>query len=289
MGTAKMGSMIVAQISDLHIGFAGRGKTCANTERLKIVVQALNKLQQQPDLVIATGDLVESGEEWAYRDLKRELKQIKSPVYLAFGNHDSRAPFADVFPHIPYTDGFLQYTIEDHPLRVIVLDTLKEGRHGGSFCEARAAWLHEKLSEQPERPTLIALHHPPINTGIGWLTSNPNAPWVKRLRAVVSQFDNVQHMIAGHIHRSIFSSFANTTLSVTQAIAPQTALELAPVDPNVPDGRDLLVEARPGFCLHLWDGSNLTTHSGQSPAGKTLLSYDQKYAYVVKHTLDLDH
>lgn len=281
--------MIVAQISDLHIGFAGKGELCINAKRLKLVVEALNSLKLQPDLVLVTGDLVEHGEVWAYEDLKQVLKQINSPVFLAFGNHDRRDAFAQVFPHIPYADGFLQYTIEEHSMRVIVLDTVKEGRHGGSFCERRAAWLEAKLAEQPTRPTLIALHHPPIKTGIGWLTANPDAPWVKRLHDVVSRYDNIQHLIAGHIHRSIFSSFAGTTLSVTQAIAPQTALELATVDPDVPDGRSLLVEARPGFCLHLWDGDNLTTHSGQSPAGKTLLHYDDEYAYVVQHTMDLDH
>ncbi len=281
--------MIIAQISDLHIGYAGEGEPCKNTQRLESVVKTLNDLQRQPDIVIATGDLVENGNTWAYRDLKNALKQIKSPVFLAFGNHDRRSPFADVFPHIPYVDGFLQYTVEDYPVRIIVLDTLEEGRHGGSFCENRAEWLDKKLAEQPERPTILALHHPPIKSGIGWLTADPNADWVKRLHKVVSKYSNIQHILAGHIHRSIYKSFAGTTLSVTQAIAPQSKLELADIDPNVPDGRGLLVEARPGFCLHLWDGDSITSHSGQSPCGKTLISYDEEHAFIVQHTMDLDH
>jgi hypothetical protein len=82
-------------------------------------------------------------------------------------------------------DGFLQYAIEDHPLRILVLDTLEEGRHGGNFCETRAAWLSERLAEAPERPTLIVLHHPPIESGLSWMTENPEAEWVKRLEAIV--------------------------------------------------------------------------------------------------------
>jgi len=281
--------MIIAQISDLHIGFAGEGIPCKNIERLSIVVDELNGLMASPDLVIATGDLVESGAPWAYRELKNTLNQIKCPVYLAFGNHDRRTPFAEVFPHIPYTDGFLQYTIDDFPVRIIVLDTLREGWHGGSFCDARGAWLEAELAKEPEKPTVIAMHHPPIKTGIGWLTSDPCMEWVKRLERIVLGHKQVIHMVAGHVHRSIFKQFAGSTLSVTQAIAPQSKLELAEIDPEVPDGRGMLVESRPGYCLHYWDGNSITTHSGQAPHGKILFHYNEKFAYVVKHTLDLDH
>ncbi len=281
--------MIIAQISDLHIGYAGEGNACKNADRLRMVVDALNDLKRQPDIVIATGDLVEHGKEWAYKDLKTVLKQIKAPVYLAFGNHDRRAPFAKIFPNFPYAEGFLQYTVENHDVRVIVLDTLTEGKHGGSFCEARAAWLDARLAEQPGRPTVIAMHHPPIRTGIGWLTIKPGASWVRRLNDVLSRYDNVQHMLAGHIHRSIFKSFTGVTISVSQAIAPQAKLELADIDPDVPDGRGLMVEAQPGFCLHFWNGEDITTHSAQAPCGKTLLHYDEKFAYVVKHTMDMDY
>ncbi|PHS40541.1 MAG: phosphodiesterase [Robiginitomaculum sp.] len=281
--------MIIAQISDLHIGYAGQGNICKNAERLRLVVGALNGLKRKPDLVVATGDLVEKGIEWAYTDLKNALKQIEAPVYLAFGNHDRRQAFGKIFPEFPYADGFLQYTIEDHPVRVIVLDTLDEGRHGGSFCQTRAQWLDARLAEQPKRPTVIAMHHPPIRTGIDWLTIRPGAGWVQRLNDVLSRYDNVKHILAGHIHRSIFKSFAGVTISVSQAIAPQAKLELADIDPDVPDGRILLVEAQPGFCLHLWNGEDITTHSAQAPCGKTLLRYDKKFAHVVRHTLDLDH
>ena len=40
-------------------------------------------------------------------------------------------------------------------------------------ARSRAAWLRARLDEAPDRPTLIALHHPPIATGIGWLTEDP--------------------------------------------------------------------------------------------------------------------
>ena len=130
--------MIIAQITDLHIGFGGPDVECMNSKRLKLVIDEMNGMVQRPDLILVTGDLVESGERWAYEKLKKALSDLDYPLYYAMGNHDNRDVFAGVFPEAEFNDGFLQYTIEDAgPVRVIVLDTLKNGFHGGDFCQRR--------------------------------------------------------------------------------------------------------------------------------------------------------
>jgi 3',5'-cyclic AMP phosphodiesterase CpdA len=279
--------MLIAQITDLHIGFMGAGNPCDNTERLDMVLSDLRQLKRQPDIILITGDLVEGGEPWAYEKLKTALDPVETPYYFGFGNHDKRDAFTKVFSDEKFNDGFLQYTIDDWPMRIIMLDTLGVGRHGGAFCEARAKWLRAKLSEQPNKPTLIALHHPPINTGIDWMTASVDNDWVQRLRSVIESFDNVVQIISGHIHRSIFKGFAGTTVSVSRAVAPQVKLELASIDPEVPDGRPLIVNTGPGYCLLDWDGESLTTHHGVSPEGDPIISYDEKHAHVVKLTMDI--
>jgi Icc-related predicted phosphoesterase len=102
-----------------------------------------------------------------------------------------------------------------------VLDTLEVGRHSGGFCETRAAWLAARLAEQPERPTLLVLHHPPIETGLSWMTENPDAAWVERLRAIVAGNGNIVGMISGHLHRVVVTQWAGTTLVVCPSTAPQ--------------------------------------------------------------------
>lgn len=279
--------MIVAQITDLHIGFDGKEKPCENTRRLRHVIHEINTLKLNPDIVLVTGDLVESGADWAYKKLKTELANLNVPYFLAFGNHDHREAFSKVFPEFPLTDGFLQYTIEDWPLRIVVLDSLSEGRHGGNFCEDRARWLKETLAQDTDRPTLIALHHPPIETGIAWMTASDDDAWVGRLRDVISGHDNVVQIISGHIHRNIFRAFAGTMVSVSQAVAPQVKLELAAIDPDVPDDRILLVDTLAGYSLHHWTGGHLTTHHASAPQGRPIVRYDKKHAFVVRKTLDL--
>jgi len=196
--------MIIAQITDLHIGFAGKGKLCMNAQRLATVANTINKMVKQPDIVIATGDLVETGDKWAYRDLKEALNQFDYPVYLSLGNHDNRKNFTSVFPNTQMHDGFVQYTIEEHPIRIIVVDTLQEGMHGGSYCQTRQNWLLAELAKHSEKPTVIALHHPPIKTGIDWLTASADDEWVKSLHKIISKNKQVVHIMAGHVHRSIY-------------------------------------------------------------------------------------
>ena len=125
--------MLVAQITDIHLGFEPDSPQEFNRQRLDAALAALTSLDPLPDLLLATGDLVDRGDVASYRRLREALSALPFPVHYALGNHDLRASFAEVFPEFALTDGFLQYVIETEPLRLIVIDTLEEGRHGGGF------------------------------------------------------------------------------------------------------------------------------------------------------------
>ncbi|MFL6859038.1 MAG: phosphodiesterase [Allosphingosinicella sp.] len=253
--------MLIAQITDVHLGFDRDDPDELNRRRLDAVLEALTGMTPRPDLLLATGDLVEDPSDvGAYRRLRDALDGLPFPVRFALGNHDGRDAFLEAFPEAETAQGFVQYALEAGPIRILVLDTLEEGRHGGGFCEARADWLRARLEEEPDRPTLIALHHPPIETGLGWMTENSDAPWVGRLWEVVAEADNVVAMIAGHLHRPVTTRWAGTTLVVCPSTAPQVALDLAPIDPEQPDGRAMIVAGPPWFGLHLWTGAGLVSH-----------------------------
>jgi Icc protein len=253
--------MLIAQITDVHLGFDPDNPDEFNRQRLDETLRSLVGLSPRPDLLLATGDLVDSGEDTdAYARFRAATETLPFPVYTALGNHDGRAAFREVFPDAPMADGFHQYTIEDWPLRILVLDTLEEGRHGGNLCETRAAWLEARLDEAPERPTAIVLHHPPIETGLSWMTEDPAAAWVRRLEAIVDSRRNVVAMIAGHLHRPLVTQWAGTTLAVCPSTAPQVALDLEPIDPERPDERPMIVADPPCFALHWWNGRHLVSH-----------------------------
>ncbi len=253
--------MLIAQITDLHLGFDQRNPEELNRRRLDRALRTLSEMVPLPDLLLATGDLADTGDDaLSYARLKEAVAHLPFPVHYALGNHDGRDAFRTIFPDAPMPGGFHQYALKAGDLRILVLDTLEEGRHGGAYCEARAAWLRERLAEAPNCPTLLALHHPPIDSGHSWMTENPGAEWVKRLEAIVSAQTNIVAVIAGHLHRPVVTRWAGTVLAVCPATAPQVALDFQPIDPDRPDDRPMIVADPPWFALHHWDGRRLVTH-----------------------------
>jgi 3',5'-cyclic AMP phosphodiesterase CpdA len=279
--------MLIAQITDIHLGFDPGDPDEFNRRRLDAVLAALTEMAPRPDLLLATGDLVEDGfDDISYERLRDALSDLPFPVHFALGNHDSRDDFLAWFPEAETADGFVQYAIEDHAVRILVLDTLEEGRHGGAFCERRAEWLRERLAEEPDRPTIIALHHPPIETGLSWMTENPDAEWVLRLWDVVAEADNVVAMIAGHLHRPVVTQWAGTTLAICPSTAPQVALDLDRIDPDRPDGRPMIVADPPWFGLHLWTGSGLVSHFDTAGGHNVLATYGPQLQPLVRMVLE---
>jgi Icc protein len=275
--------MLIAQITDIHLGFEPDNPDEFNRQRLDSVLRTLGEMVPRPDLLLATGDLADAGDDkQSYDRLKLSLSGLAIPAYFALGNHDGRDAFRRTFPNIPMPDGFLQYAIEEHDLRILVLDTLEEGRHGGAFCETRAGWLRARLAEAPERPTLIVLHHPPIDSGLSWMTENPEAEWVKRLETIVASHDNIVGLIAGHLHRPVVTQWAGTTLAICPSTAPQVALDLDTIDPDAPDGRPMIVADPPWFALHLWNGNSLVSHFDTAGDHNILARYGAELQPLVR-------
>lgn len=253
--------MLIAQITDVHLGFEPGNPDELNRQRLDSALRTLGEMVPAPDLLLATGDLADTGDDvLSYARLREAVADLPFPVYYALGNHDGREAFRATFPDADMPDGFHQYAIEDRDLRILVLDTLEEGRHGGAYCETRAAWLTARLAEAPERPTLLVLHHPPIESGLSWMTENPEAEWVKRLEAIVSAQGNIVGAIAGHLHRPVVTQWAGTTLAICPSTAPQVALDFQAIDPDRPDDRPMIVADPPWFAIHVWNGTTLVTH-----------------------------
>ncbi len=278
--------MLIAQISDLHIGFDRPSADDANLLRLDEALRVLEAMPRRPDWMLVSGDLVEHGDEASYRLLGERLAQCPIPSRLMLGNHDSRAGFRRAFPDAPDAGGFLQYVVEDPSLRLIVLDTLEEGRHAGAFCEARAAWLADRLDEQPDQATLIALHHPPFDSGIAWMTTDSAEPWVTRLRGAIAGRRNIVAMLSGHLHRPVSASLDGVPAIVAPATAMPLALTLVPLDLDHPDDRPLVTEGPPSYALHRWRDGSFVTHYATAGSAEPVVRYDSRIQPFLRHLAD---
>jgi 3',5'-cyclic AMP phosphodiesterase CpdA len=277
--------MLIAQITDCHIGFFRSEAGGANTRRLRAALDRLRAGPNRPDLLLLSGDLTEFGDAASYARLAEMLADLPFAVHLMVGNHDDRDALRATFRATPLDRGFVQYVLPLPGLRLIALDTLEPGRHGGAFCAARARWLSDQLDADPATPVVIAMHHPPLVSGLDWLDGAEDAPWIARFTEAITGRQQVRAILAGHLHRTIHASIAGVPLTVCPSTAPTVALNLTPVDPERPDDRAMIVDEPAAFALHRWDGERLISHFESLSAGQpwaVLASYDAGMQELVR-------
>lgn len=260
MGDGKR-ALLIAQITDIHIGFdPDAGEDEFNYRRFLAVRDHLLEAEVRPDCLILSGDLADGGDPACYERLARAIETCPFPVYPMAGNHDTRSVLVEAFPGFEDEEGFVQYAIEFDGFRVLCIDSLDQGRHGGAFCEKRAAWLTRQLDAHREIPTLIVLHHPPVVTGIEWMDPKPEEEWYRRFHATVAGRSQVVGIACGHLHRPVFSQVEGIPLSVTPAVAPAVTLDLRPIDTETADDRGIVAAEPPFYSIHRWHDQRLVTH-----------------------------
>ncbi|WP_374428290.1 phosphodiesterase [Ideonella dechloratans] len=246
--------MLIAQLSDCHITrpgtlASGRVDTAA---LLQQAVASVAALDPAPDLVLLTGDLVDSGHPAEYTRLRALLAPLRLPMRLLPGNHDDRAALREAFPEQPWAaEGPFAQWVLDQPqggstLRLIGLDTVIPGRPGGMLCRERLDWLADTLAQAPRRPTLLALHHPPLHTGLQEMDGMNLGEGREALAGLLGRHPQVQALLCGHLHRHIHGQLAGVPVIVAPGTAHQIALELRPGQP----ARFNLEP--PGYLLHRW-------------------------------------
>lgn len=250
--------MLIAQISDMHVKAPGkllykRIDTAAYLER---AVAHVLKLDPRPDVVLATGDLVDGGTAEEYTFLYRLLLPLPMPVYLIPGNHDQRDTLRATFTNHAYLPrmGYLQYVIDDHAVRLIALDTLVTGKPYGELCAERLGWLEARLAESA-RPTILFMHHPPFDVGINAFDRSKLNVGGERFVDIVKRHPHVERVMCGHVHRPIQMRWAGTMASIAPSTAHQATLDLRA-------GAKLTMSMEPaGLALHQWrPGNGLVTH-----------------------------
>ena len=276
--------MLIAQMTDIHIGFApDEMPEELNRVRFRATLARLVEGPNNPDILVLTGDITDRGDLESFRKTVEDLDEVTVPVWPMVGNHDTREALLEVFPHVGLDDGFLQYAVEHDGLRMLMLDTLELGRHAGAFCEARAAWLTGQLDAHPDTPTLIFMHHPPVVSGIEWMDPEPGEQWIQRFGAAVEGRRQIVAIHCGHLHRPLFTSFRGIPLAVTPSVAPLVAMDLRPISPEMPDGRELITTEPPTYALHRWEDGQLATHYERITNWNVLAHYSESLQPMIKH------
>jgi 3',5'-cyclic-AMP phosphodiesterase len=234
---------ILAQLSDPHLLVDGDDRGAARA--FTAAVEAVLQFRPAPDAVLVSGDLGERGGPEEYALARELLAPLPMPVHVLAGNHDDRDALAEAFG-MP-----TRYTAEVGELALVGCDTTVPGRMEGSLD---LDWLERQLETASGRPVVIAMHHPPLLTGIPVL-DDIGLPAEDRvaLGELIARFPQVRRVVAGHVHRTAFAVLAGCGVVTAPSTNLQARLEIGG------QAFDFRREP-PGFLVHVELDGELVSH-----------------------------
>ncbi len=250
----KKNSMVIAQISDTHIlaRSSDQAVGAPRAENLRRCVADINR--QGVDVVVHTGDIVHHGLAEEYAHLGEILADLEAPLLLIPGNRDRQVALRAAFNHLPSpprNGDFLHYAVEDFPIRLVALDSVAAGERKGVFCARRLAWLEETLAREPDRPTVLFIHHPPFDIGRHYVGGYRRPEDARDLAAVVSRHPRILRLLCGHVHRLHHEKWGGTVATTMPSVAVDLRKDV-----------DALIEAAPIYLLHVASGAGaLVSHT----------------------------
>ncbi len=213
--------MRIVQLSDPHIVPASRQPIHGHDTlgRLRAAVDAVNRLNPTPDLVVMTGDQTNDEAEDSYRTVKDVLSNLRFPCHLALGNHDSRPVFRQVMlEESSVNSNPYYYTLVRNGHRIIVLDTQDEGEVAGRLDDDQLDWLDRELSSG--HPAVVCMHHPPVPVGVPWMDDLILQESDRFLR-ICEAHATLRLILCGHVHHVFRMELAHATVLTAPSVGLQ--------------------------------------------------------------------
>jgi Icc protein len=226
---------LIAQLSDPHIRLDDEVSQAA----LAAGVARVLDLNPLPVAVIVTGDIADSGDPREHALALELLAPLPMPVHRLAGNHD-------------LFEERTRYAVDAHGVPIVACDTSIPGRDDGTL---ELDWLAERLAEDRDTPTIVAMHHPPLLTGLAWL-DEIGLPAGDRaaLAELLAGAPNVKRVVAGHVHRVIGATLGGCGVITSASTNIQSGLDFVATEM-------MLTTEPPSFLVHALLGSgDLVTH-----------------------------
>ncbi|MDO4559072.1 MAG: metallophosphoesterase [Planctomycetia bacterium] len=223
---------LILWVSDTHVpadAEAEINQTCP-AKNLRQIFEKIAAYNPHPASVCFCGDTVAlEGKPEDYRTLRTItaiLDDAGIPWYVAFGNHDNREAFYDVFPEkrptCVYVEGRHITVVETPHADLVLLDSLIRTNHTpGELGEPQTKWIRSYLKETEttsSRPVYFAAHHPLVpGTAGGHSGLLDTDAFLK----AIDGCDRVKGYIFGHSHAwGRYKTFAGMTLPVPDVLSP---------------------------------------------------------------------
>ncbi len=228
----------IAQVSDMHL-FADENEQLLGmptTLSFQATVEQLKTLRSELDLLLLTGDVSGDGSPESYEMVQNLLRSLAISTYWLPGNHDSAIAMEEVL-NLRLVSR--RKSFERGGWHFILLDSTVSGCVQGYLSAKTLGWLDFQLSMGGNKPTLLALHHPPFKVDSKWLDTS-TLQNSQDLFAVVDRHPQVKLVLFGHIHQE----FHCQRHSVDYLGTPSTCIQFAPLS-----SKFSLDQKSPGFRL----------------------------------------
>ncbi|HVS99072.1 MAG TPA: phosphodiesterase [Solirubrobacterales bacterium] len=243
---------LLLQISDTHLGASWQG---IDPERcLRHAVEAILALPQRPDALLVSGDLTQEGTPEEYARVRELLAPLELRPHVLPGNHDRRGPLRETFGVPGEGEEPVSHTADLGPLRLVCVDSIIPGAEAGALDGGRVEWLEATLAADREKPTVVAMHHPPLSTempGFDRIGLDPGSR--AALAEVLARHPQVRRVVAGHVHRAIVGELGGRPVLTVPSTYLQSAADFA--GPGIEMRAD-----PPGFALHALRDGALASH-----------------------------
>ncbi len=220
--TSRGDTVRVLQLTDTHLkAFEGGQLLGLDTDySLQAIIDLAKNEYPEPDLILGTGDLADSGAGNAYRRLITYFDQITPHHYWLPGNHDLRDVMVDVggAQRVP---GELRVG----RWQILMLDSQLPGEVGGHLGASELQRLEDRLEVAASEGlfTLICLHHQPVPIGCSWLDEQMVSD-AHGFFDIVGRFDRVRAVLWGHVHQELDQQCEGLRLLCT----PSTCVQFLP-------------------------------------------------------------
>ncbi|ACY83040.1 3',5'-cyclic-AMP phosphodiesterase [Edwardsiella piscicida] len=217
----------ILQITDTHL-FAGQQETLlgVNTYRSYQAVLAAIRAEAHPfDLIVATGDLAQDHSAAAYQHFAAGVAALHRPCLWLPGNHDFQPAMVDALAQAGVHAN--KRALLGDRWQIVLLDSQVVGVPHGELSDYQLEWLEQTLASEPQRHTMLLLHHHPLPSGCTWLDQHSlrNA---HALDEILRRYPQVNTLVCGHIHQELDLDWNGCRLLAT----PSTCVQFKPLCTN---------------------------------------------------------
>ena len=223
--------MIIAQISDSHIGFNKQGVNTDVSATLQEAIVRINALPEPPDFVLHTGDLTHLAEAGEFDTLDQLLKKVKTrQIFYVPGEHDVTGDngklYLERFGKNTSGQGWHSFDFNGvHFVGLVnVVDIQQNGL--GALGNDQLEWLEDDLKGRSSDTPIVVFAHIPLWSVYpkwGWGTDDGAQAlhYLKRFGSVT--------VLNGHIHQTMKKVEGRVTFHTAMSTAfPQPEPGKAP-------------------------------------------------------------